>query len=622
MFLVFIQISEAENSIVYHNLDDGGCIWHDKVYNPCPKEAKEEIIKSSSFYQNSPFNTERTYTPRPIVRTAKQQLGSGIIKIISQISGLSEGIIGILFIILCLGFLTFICIASLIDYIRKKNNSFSHLLQNINDVFLKPFLSKISLMLISINLYQNRTRKKVMSYDEGKEEFKKGNYHKAAKKFQELIDKNENDDKAWNSLGVCYSKLEQYENANICFENALTINGDNSIYKKNFEKNKIKIKSTNNKKNSKFNLNIQSNLKKEKNKNSYNFWAISFVIALLLIIVIVYTGLTFSTHSILNKQAESSDKKLSASEYNNQAIQLFKNNNDLLALSSAEKAISLNSYDSIGAYAVKVLILFKQGKKEEVQKVFNECISKIGGQSGNFFVSLTTLSDESGIKLELDGYSPTYPTSKNDSSRNHDELFVNTLNEMTSSTNSDITATTDSINKKDWDTLEKQNILLKEKFGKNLDTLRALTVSDKYKELKENAILMYSEFYESRDTMSLLVNSSRIGDKEKIEYYSSIYTNQTDKAGETALKAAKIYESLSSSENVISSINTNIPTPPNSLPKVSESSQNNEIPNTLADIEFYGAFGGLLLRIGYNRCFNYGFNCRKILLGWGNFRKS
>lgn len=79
-----------------------------------------------------------------------------------------------------------------------------------------------------------------MSYSTGMEAFKAGNYQIAADAFMEVVNEDENNHKAWNALGVVYTKTGQYEHADTCYENALTLAPGTAAYERNREKNKEK----------------------------------------------------------------------------------------------------------------------------------------------------------------------------------------------------------------------------------------------------------------------------------------------------------------------------------------------------------------------------------------------
>lgn len=65
--------------------------------------------------------------------------------------------------------------------------------------------------------------------------FRDGEYELASDIFFELVDSDNNNHKAWNSLGVCLTKLEDYNQAAECFRNAVTLCPENQIYKKNLD---------------------------------------------------------------------------------------------------------------------------------------------------------------------------------------------------------------------------------------------------------------------------------------------------------------------------------------------------------------------------------------------------
>ncbi|MDD1728661.1 MAG: tetratricopeptide repeat protein, partial [Methanospirillum sp.] len=81
-----------------------------------------------------------------------------------------------------------------------------------------------------------------MSFDDGMRAFKEGNYDQASRLFVAVTEQDENNHKAWNALGICLSKTGEYEQAGICFDNAVTLDPANPIYKKNQAKNDTRIK--------------------------------------------------------------------------------------------------------------------------------------------------------------------------------------------------------------------------------------------------------------------------------------------------------------------------------------------------------------------------------------------
>lgn len=79
-----------------------------------------------------------------------------------------------------------------------------------------------------------------MTYEQGLVLFKSGNYQAAAEQFAGVTEKDERNDKAWNALGICLSKVGQVDQAAQCFENALAISPDNATYRKNYNGNEAK----------------------------------------------------------------------------------------------------------------------------------------------------------------------------------------------------------------------------------------------------------------------------------------------------------------------------------------------------------------------------------------------
>jgi Flp pilus assembly protein TadD len=73
--------------------------------------------------------------------------------------------------------------------------------------------------------------------------FKAGNYSEAAWHFAAVTEADDQNHKAWNALGIYLSKTGEYGEADICFENALTLRPDNETYKKNQDRNRKKYPS-------------------------------------------------------------------------------------------------------------------------------------------------------------------------------------------------------------------------------------------------------------------------------------------------------------------------------------------------------------------------------------------
>ncbi len=80
-----------------------------------------------------------------------------------------------------------------------------------------------------------------MSFDDGIKAFKEGEYHQAAEYFVNVTELDSQNHKAWNALGICLSKMGDYEQASICFDNALLIAPNNETYERNKTKNKVKV---------------------------------------------------------------------------------------------------------------------------------------------------------------------------------------------------------------------------------------------------------------------------------------------------------------------------------------------------------------------------------------------
>ena len=79
-----------------------------------------------------------------------------------------------------------------------------------------------------------------MSYSAGMEAFRSGNYQAAADAFHAAIDADDQDHKAWNALGVVYTKTGEYEAADTCYENALTLAPGTAAYQRNQAKNRAR----------------------------------------------------------------------------------------------------------------------------------------------------------------------------------------------------------------------------------------------------------------------------------------------------------------------------------------------------------------------------------------------
>lgn len=79
-----------------------------------------------------------------------------------------------------------------------------------------------------------------MSYEQGLKFFKEEKFTEAVNEFRDEIKANDQNHKVWNALGVTYSRLEQYESADICYKRAISLAIDNTTYVDNREKNSKK----------------------------------------------------------------------------------------------------------------------------------------------------------------------------------------------------------------------------------------------------------------------------------------------------------------------------------------------------------------------------------------------
>ncbi len=80
------------------------------------------------------------------------------------------------------------------------------------------------------------------TYKKGIEAYRRGELQNASNLLIQVVEASEEDHKAWNALGVVFTKMGKYEDAEVCFENALTLDPSNEVYKKNQENNKSHIK--------------------------------------------------------------------------------------------------------------------------------------------------------------------------------------------------------------------------------------------------------------------------------------------------------------------------------------------------------------------------------------------
>ncbi|HWQ67062.1 MAG TPA: tetratricopeptide repeat protein [Methanospirillum sp.] len=79
-------------------------------------------------------------------------------------------------------------------------------------------------------------------YQKGLRLFRSENYGEAIELFSAVVEADETHHKAWNALGVACTKVGRYEDAALCFENALSLAPDTETYIKNRDKNKGHLK--------------------------------------------------------------------------------------------------------------------------------------------------------------------------------------------------------------------------------------------------------------------------------------------------------------------------------------------------------------------------------------------
>jgi len=76
----------------------------------------------------------------------------------------------------------------------------------------------------------------------GLQAYRAGNFEEAGELLQEALEIDDQNHKAWNALGIVCSKIGNYEDADVCYENALTIAPETTIYEENRTKNSIKLR--------------------------------------------------------------------------------------------------------------------------------------------------------------------------------------------------------------------------------------------------------------------------------------------------------------------------------------------------------------------------------------------
>jgi len=71
--------------------------------------------------------------------------------------------------------------------------------------------------------------------------FKSGKYQEASDIFLQLIEKDDRNHKAWNALGVVYTRTGRYEEADDCYGKALSIAPGTAPYQRNQERNRSNL---------------------------------------------------------------------------------------------------------------------------------------------------------------------------------------------------------------------------------------------------------------------------------------------------------------------------------------------------------------------------------------------
>lgn len=83
-------------------------------------------------------------------------------------------------------------------------------------------------------------------FQAGIREYRAGNYEEAGELLQNSLEIDDQNPKAWNSLGIVFTKLGQLDDATTCFENALMLDPGNETYEKNYAINEEKRKKSQN----------------------------------------------------------------------------------------------------------------------------------------------------------------------------------------------------------------------------------------------------------------------------------------------------------------------------------------------------------------------------------------
>ena len=72
-------------------------------------------------------------------------------------------------------------------------------------------------------------------YKTGVDAYRRGELQKASDLLMQVVEASEEDHRAWNALGVVFTRMGKYEDAEVCFDNALTLDPSNEVYMRNRE---------------------------------------------------------------------------------------------------------------------------------------------------------------------------------------------------------------------------------------------------------------------------------------------------------------------------------------------------------------------------------------------------
>lgn len=79
-------------------------------------------------------------------------------------------------------------------------------------------------------------------YKKGIEAYRRGDLSQASHHLMQVVETDEHDHRAWNALGVVLTKMGKYQDADVCFENALILDQGNAVYERNRVKNSSHVK--------------------------------------------------------------------------------------------------------------------------------------------------------------------------------------------------------------------------------------------------------------------------------------------------------------------------------------------------------------------------------------------